>query len=200
MTNASAETKNDAPKRQRERIYKTAARLFAENSYGAVGVAELCAATGFGKGALYYHIGSKEELLFEVMTRYMVDLVEEGRRAAAEDATPAERISTLSRKLVRSVFDHLPEMTVCFRELNSLGPQNRAVVSKLHLDYQRIWEAALADGVAAGVFRPISSVELKGLLGMYFYSFLWIKPKGPQGPDAIADRYAEIVLRAVAPS
>ena len=34
--------------------------LFAKKGYNGVGVAEIGAASGFGRGALYHHIESKE--------------------------------------------------------------------------------------------------------------------------------------------
>lgn len=63
---------------QFERIQKIAADLFATRGYRAVGVAEIGDAVGLGRGALYYHIGSKEDLLFSIVVRYIEDLVISG--------------------------------------------------------------------------------------------------------------------------
>jgi len=46
----------------KERILKIAAQLFSTRGFHATGMAELEKATGLARGALYYHIGSKEEL------------------------------------------------------------------------------------------------------------------------------------------
>ena len=46
----------------RERIVNTAARLFVERSYHAVGVDELCAAADVRKGSFYHYFVSKSEL------------------------------------------------------------------------------------------------------------------------------------------
>jgi hypothetical protein len=89
---------------------------------------------------------------------------------------------------------------VCFREVHALTGDLQRQVLKLHADYQRIWAAALADGAERGVFRKIPGVTLKGLLGMYFYSFLWLDPQGRQSPEEIGDAFADIVLRAARPA
>src|SRR5436309_3637837 len=56
---------------RREEILQIAARLFAENGYHGTGIAELGEAVGLGKGALYHHIGSKEDLLYEISSRHV---------------------------------------------------------------------------------------------------------------------------------
>jgi TetR/AcrR family transcriptional regulator len=47
----------------RATISKTALRLFAERGYEAVGIAELCEASGITKPTLYHYFGSKRGLL-----------------------------------------------------------------------------------------------------------------------------------------
>lgn len=46
----------------RERIVATAARLFLERSYQAVGIDELCQSADVRKGSLYHYFASKSEL------------------------------------------------------------------------------------------------------------------------------------------
>lgn len=189
------------PRRQgadtRTRVLQVAAGLFADRGYAAVGVNEIGEATGLGRGALYYHISSKEDLLYDITTAYMGDLITDGTAIAAAETDPVERVRALSRALMMTISEHLSEMTVCFRELHALTIERRRAVTGLHADYQKIWSAALTDGVIKGVFRPISSVVLKGLLGMYFYSFLWLDPRGAQNAAEIGEQFADVVLKAV---
>lgn len=182
----------------RQKVLQTAAELFADRGYSAVGVNEIGEATGLGRGALYYHISSKEDLLYDITTAYMSDLIADGRAIADAETDPVERIYALSRALMMTISEHLSEMTVCFRELHALTDERRRAVTGLHSDYQAIWSMALADGVTKGVFKPIPSVLLKGLLGMYFYSFLWLTPRGPQNAADIGNSFADVVLKAVA--
>lgn len=178
-------------------MLQVAASLFAERGFSAVGVNEIGEATGLGRGALYYHISSKEDLLYDITTAYMSDLINDARAIVAREADPVVRIRELSRALLRTIAAHLSEMTVCFREVHALTAERRLAVMGLHSDYQAVWASTIADGVERGVFRKISVVELKGLLGMYFYSFLWLDPNGPSSADEIGDAFADIVLRTV---
>lgn len=181
----------------RLKVLQVAADLFANRGYSGVGVNEIGEATGLGRGALYYHISSKEDLLYDITTAYMSDLIAEGQAIAAAEADPVQRIRKLSRALMMTISEHLSEMTVCFRELHALTAERRRAVTGLHGDYQALWSTTLAEGVAKGVFVPTPSVLLKGLLGMYFYSFLWLVPRGPENAAEIGDSFAEVVLNSV---
>ena len=185
---------SSAATEQRGRIQHIAAQLFAKRGYRAIGVAEIGDAVGLGRGALYYHIGSKEDLLFNIVVRYIEDLVVYGRRLTQDEPDPKERIRQLSRYLMRTIASNLAEMTVCFREADALTGDRFKVVSKLHQEYQDIWQGTIKEGQARGEFRELPLVALKGILGMYFYSFLWLSPNGKQSADEIADIFSDMVF------
>lgn len=179
---------------QFERIQKIAADLFATRGYRAVGVAEIGEAVGLGRGALYYHISSKEDLLFSIVVRYIEDLVVAGKDTLESEPDPSKRIYLLSRKLMATIFANLPEMTVCFREADCLTGQRHRIVSNLHQAYQDIWTNTFREGEKKGIFRALPNVAIKGILGMYFYSFLWLTPSGKSSSREIADIFADMAL------
>jgi len=181
---------------QFERIQKIASDLFATRGYRAVGVAEIGDAVGLGRGALYYHISSKEDLLFSIVVRYIEDLVTSGQDAIDSEPDPSKRIYLLSRKLMSTIFANLSEVTVCFREAECLTGKRYKVVSDLPQAYQDIWTYTFREGEKKGIFRPLPAVAIKGILGMYFYSFLWLKPTGKSSSREIADIFAEMALSA----
>ena len=184
---------------QRDRILRISAELFAEKGYQAVGVAELGEKVGLGRGALYYHIGSKEELLYDIIIDYISDLVLVGQDIVETNDEPRTRVRRLSHHMMAVISANLSEMTVCFRESDCLTGERHASVAQLHAAYRALWAKVCEDGHRTGVFRRMPPVGLKGLLGMYFHSFLWLDPKGQSSADEIADIFADIVLRALAP-
>jgi TetR/AcrR family transcriptional regulator, cholesterol catabolism regulator len=179
-------------------IMEVAAKLFAEKGYGSVGISEVGDTAGFGKGALYYHIKSKEDLLFDIMTIYMVELIDAARAIEINGTDVESRVRSLSQSFMEIMFASRPEMTVCFREVHALNEARRKGVLSLHADYQDVWIRVFADGQKAGRFRPLSKIEVKAILGMYFYSFLWIRGDGAMTVNAIAENFADITLRAAA--
>lgn len=184
---------------QLARIHKISAALFAAKGYNAVGIAEIGDAVQLGRGALYYHICSKEELLYQIVIKYIRDLVKEGNLIVRSTEAAPDRIRGLSRHLIGTIASNLCELTVCFREVNALTGKRHREVSSLHSQYEAIWSKVITDGATAGRFRQMPPVALKGILGMYFHSFIWLKPSGLNRPDEVADIFADLVLRAIAP-
>ncbi|HME49286.1 TetR/AcrR family transcriptional regulator [Mycobacterium sp.] len=77
----------------RDRLVSTAARLFLERSYHAVGVDELCAAADVRKGSFYHYFSSKSEL-----AKAVVDLhadVFRTRLAGSPGGTPTEKLHAI---------------------------------------------------------------------------------------------------------
>ena len=102
----------------KERIIKAAAELFADRGYHAVGMTDLQQAVNLGRGSLYHHINSKEELLFDIVKVYIYELSEEAELAKSIK-DPVERLQTLGAGLVEKIASHQAELTDCFREVQS---------------------------------------------------------------------------------
>ena len=77
----------------RQRIVSTAARLFLERSYHAVGVDELCAAAGVRKGSFYHYFSSKSELAKAVIDLHAQAFV--ARLAGSPDDGPRQRLHAI---------------------------------------------------------------------------------------------------------
>src|SRR5437879_2044814 len=81
--------------RRRQTIVDTSASIFAERGYHATSMQELCEANAVGKGALYYYIGSKEQLLVAIHDRVMDEVMLGADRVAEEGGAPAEQLAAL---------------------------------------------------------------------------------------------------------
>lgn len=182
---------------RKSEIRGIAAELFARNGYHATGITELCEAVGLGKGALYHHIGSKEELLYEISAQHVIELVEFGERLSASDVSPVEKLRRLSRYLMRTIADHLPEVTVFFTEWRSLTGQRAEELLALRERFEAVWVATLEEGVKRKVFRSADPLLIKGLLGLHNYAYLWIDQSGARSPEEISDLFCDQILRGL---
>lgn len=178
----------------KERIIKAAAELFADRGYHAVGMTDLQQAVNLGRGSLYHHINSKEELLFDIVKVYIYELSEEAELAKSIK-DPVERLQTLGAGLVEKIASHQAELTVCFREVQSLTETRHKEVLDLHAKYEKVWKETYVEGAKKGVFREYDGIILKGLLGMFYYSYLWIRPGGKVDTKIIADHLNDLSLR-----
>jgi TetR/AcrR family transcriptional regulator, transcriptional repressor for nem operon len=80
----------------KDKLVETAARLFADNGYGATGMAEILRKAGVHRGSLYHAFPAKKDLLVAVLERYRngmdVRLIEPAWRGVRD---PIERVFAL---------------------------------------------------------------------------------------------------------
>jgi AcrR family transcriptional regulator len=183
-TNKSAKT----------RIFEAATELFAHNGYHATGVQELSEAVGLGRGALYYHIKSKEDLLFNISMSLLEDMLVKARLVADSDETPEEKIRQLGRELVENLAEHRAGWRVSLYESRSLSEDLHRHVVAARDAYEAIWADVLAKGTAENTLRPVSSMVLRGALGLLNSTHLWMGARGPVAPTDIADVFMDLLL------
>jgi TetR/AcrR family transcriptional regulator, cholesterol catabolism regulator len=188
-------TRRKSSEVRRAEIARIAARLFASNGYHSTGMSELSEAVGLGKGALYYHIGSKEDLLYEISARHVRDMVAFGEALADRpDLSPPQKLHLLSRELMRTISENLPELTVFFHEVSTLTGDRARKLIDLRDRCEQVWLRVVGQGVDAGVFRDLDSIAIKGVLGMHNYSYIWLAADGRLSPDDISDVFCDLVL------
>ncbi|MFF3409387.1 TetR/AcrR family transcriptional regulator [Streptomyces sp. NPDC002742] len=188
-----------APKSpQKARILRAAAELFAEHGYHGTGMAQLESAVGLQRGALYHHIGNKEALLFEISASQLRVMVEIALEIEKRVEDPEERFRELARTLMENIADHVLEWTVHYRDFTALtGPLMESVLD-LRKQYEQVWRRTLNAGIDAGDFKPLpEAVALKGILGMFNYSYVWLKKDAGLPPREIADVFCDTFLAGI---
>jgi len=182
---------------QKSRIRREAARLFAKHGYAGTGVEQISRAVGLGRGALYHHIGSKDRLLFDIITLPVLDAVEQGERLVAEPLDAEQKLRRLSRLVMLTIAARLPEWTVFFRDIGALRQPLRGEALAARDAFERIWAGVIDQGVAEGVFRKLDPIAVKGMLGMHNYAHVWIRPRGRLTPEQIADAFCDVLLAGI---
>jgi AcrR family transcriptional regulator len=183
------------PTETQAKIIAVATELFARQGYHATGVAELGRAVGLGAGALYHHIGSKEELLLTILRAHLEDMYGFGARVLAGQGTAVWRLHELARNHMRLVAHRRTELLVMLRELDSLTGQRRADMLALRDAVEDIWNEVVRRGVAEAELADVDPMFVKVVLGALNYSLLWFQCGGPETPEQMADRILDMVLK-----
>jgi TetR/AcrR family transcriptional regulator, cholesterol catabolism regulator len=179
----------------RQRILGEAAKLFAKQGYHATGVAELSAAVGLGAGALYHHIDSKEQLLFDICRTHIEEVVELGEQLLdADDLSARDKLQRLARKHMHNVAERSVELRVTLREIDSLTGKRRRQMQALRDRTEQIWEQVVDQGRNSGELDGVDRLFVKVALGALNYSVLWYRADGALNPDEIADRTIALML------
>ncbi|MFE3188447.1 TetR/AcrR family transcriptional regulator [Nocardia sp. NPDC059240] len=178
----------------RERIVEVAADLFAEKGFHGAGVAEIGDRAQVQRGALYYHIGSKEELLFEILRGY-IDLVDADARLISEsEGDPVDKLRRLMRSHVRLIITHRREVTIHLRDVSALTGNRARDLQRLGADVRQRWQDVMEAGYAIGALRTADRVITNSILSMLNSVIFWYHEEGEHGPDAIAELIATTVL------
>jgi AcrR family transcriptional regulator len=172
--------------------------VFAENGYHGTGVAELGEATGLQRGALYYHIKSKEDLLFDLSKRHVEEALERGRPVVESDLPPVEKFRELAREHLDVVTSRQAEVTVVLREMHALTGERAASLKRLRAEYEELFATVLREGAEAGAFRTPDVLTTHAILGMYNSVHAWFSSRSGLTARELADRLSDVVLDGIA--
>ena len=200
MTSAATDdSKRSAKwKERRDAIIDTSATVFARSGYHATGIAELCEVNGFGKGAFYYYIGSKEELLAAIHDRVMDEVLLGADRVKAAGGSPSEQLEMLGTELLDVIHRYPDHVWVFLHEFPALTDERAAQFRTRRREYERRVETVLRAGVEAGEFRDVDPwLTARAWLGMHNYTYLWLKPGGAVSARDVAKPFADIFLRGI---
>ena len=178
----------------RDRILRAAVEIFAEKGYHGAGMTELGDAADIRRGALYYHIGSKEELLFDLCKRHVEVALERGRQAVARSDEAREQFVALVREHVHTLADRRADVVVAEREMHALTGDRAVQLAKLRREYQDLFTSVLELGVSQGQFSRAEPLDVMGVLGLLNYTYMWLDPQGPVPLDDVADRLSGLLM------
>jgi len=180
---------------QREQILIAARRLFSKNGYHGTTIRQIADARGILSGSLYTHITSKEDLLFEIAEEGANAFVQAIGHVTHSSLDSAEKLRAGLAAHIRVISNHLDAAKVFFHEWQALTGQRRAVIQAKRDAYEAAWQAILDEGVANGTFQlrdPKFARLLVLSVGNWVYH--WYQPEGGLSPEAIADRFGDVIL------
>lgn len=185
-----------APQDRRSEIRAAALELFATIGYRATTMADLGEAVGMRAPSLYKHVGSKHELLDDIMTGMMEELLRRQRAALALGGGVGERLRRITAVHVQYHAEHRYEAFVGHREIDSLEAPQRARILELRREYETAFRRLVHEGVRLGTFTaPSDRWSSYAILDMGIGVSAWYNPAGPVSPSELAASYAELALR-----
>ena len=183
-------------------IVTTAAILFAEKGFGSTSLDDIAEVLGVTKGALYYHIKNKEEILRLIYLSVLNVAEEPLRRIVESDLPSAEKLHRAIEHHIEVSADRSPSITVFYREHPHLtGPFAREITLR-QKDYERHFERVIEEGIATGAFKAGSDPKILmfGILGMCHWISQWYQPSGRYTPQQIASMFTGMVENGLLPS
>lgn len=184
---------------RRSELVAVAARLFSERGYHGTSMQDLGQALGIQRGSLYAHIGSKEELLFDVVEEGAERFLARGEEALAAGGSARDRLRALLVGHVETATQHLEASTVFLNEWRYLSPELRDPIQVKRDRYEAMARQIVEQGVATGEFRRDVDVRFAAMLVLSAgnWTYTWYRPGGDLSPTEIGERFAELVTRGL---
>ena len=196
----SAKPGKAARKLTSERLLDAAASLFASRGYSATSTREIAAALGIQKASLYYHIGSKEELLFGVCKSSLEQIRTDVEAAVAEAPDQLEKVRALIRAHVESLLRDQEKHSVAVAEMHLLSEERLTQVRALRDGYENLVRSVLQEAQSAGLLRQDVHVKYLclSLLGLMNRVEVWYRRGGPLSPPEFGQLLGVIFLTGAA--
>lgn len=186
---------------RRAEMVEVAARLFSERGYHGTSMQHMAEALGLLRGSLYAHIGSKEELLFEVVDRGADRFLDRARHALEDGSDAPTRLTALLVGHIETAIEHLEAATVFLNEWRYLSSDKRELIQRKRDDYENLIRSVIEDGIARGELRMDLDVALTArlVLSAGNWTYTWYRPGGPLTPTDVGRAFADTLIRGLKP-
>ncbi|HVV38222.1 MAG TPA: TetR/AcrR family transcriptional regulator [Acidimicrobiales bacterium] len=186
----------DLPPAKR-RLYETAMELFGRDGYHAVSIRDIATALGQQPSAIYFHVTSKQELLFELALMGHRSHFETIRNALLDaGADPHDQLRSVVAAHVRGHLTYPSMARLTNREMRALPPDELKTVLDIRTQTEQIFIDVLDRGVRLGAFHcddTFLAAKAIGAMGVRLPE--WWTPDGPRTPEQIVTAYTEYALK-----
>ncbi len=187
--NESIKTKSSANK-TRANILDVSAKLFSQYGYNGTVLRDVANALDMKAGSLYYHFGSKEQLVLEVLMigiESIIDTVTKEVGALPENCSSRELIHAAAKGHLSALLEKGDYTSTSIRNLGQLPESVQDKVLVIRDRYEDMWRNWLLEAQKKGDIKQ--SVNLKilrlSLLGVLNRTLAWYK-KGDLSIEEIA--------------
>ena len=172
-----------------------AVTVFNERGYDGTSMEDLSRRLGISKSSIYYHVGSKEELLALALDRALDGLFAVAGEATAGGGRAIERLEHLVRGSVAVLADRLPYVTLLLRARGNTATERQALTRRREFD--QIVADLVAEAEKDGDIRPDvdPAVTARLLFGLVNSLVEWYRPGNRRiSASALADAVCTVAF------
>jgi AcrR family transcriptional regulator len=173
--------------------------LFEQKGFSETSIQDIVEAVGVTKGTFYYYFPSKEQLLMDIHSDYISDLLARQETIRQSAASSREKVTAIIELLIGDIQQHGPSGRVFFREMRHLKQSNAETVKRKREQFRMNIEELLRDGVAVGEFRRQihSDMAAFAILGATNWSYQWFNPAGSIPAGKLAEIFSDMMLNGI---
>ncbi len=174
----------------------TAATLFWEKGYAATTTRKIATLVGIQQASLYYHVASKEDLLYLLGVSSLERLQSAAEAAVNQESDPLERIRVFVKAHLTTMLQYQMRHVTVLTELHALSDRHRSDVLALRKRYATFVRTLIEDAQASGQLRagiPSRYLYL-ALLNILNWAVFWFRRDRATSVDEVAASFRTIYL------
>ncbi|MFD5128893.1 TetR/AcrR family transcriptional regulator [Streptomyces olindensis] len=168
---------------------------FGAHGYHGGSVRAIANRVGVTLPTLYYHHGSKQDLLVTLLMGSMHDILVRCRHALAESGDQPEDQVAHIVECFTLYMTHRRRLAFLDGEVRNLEPENRERYIAQRNELSVMLRNVVEDGIADGVFHtPHPAEAVRAVVSMCQAVAVWYRPEGPLSEAEVAQRYVALAL------
>jgi TetR/AcrR family transcriptional regulator len=193
----SVQSTEEQRDRREQILFETAGRLFNQYGFHGTSMSQLTEALGLTKGAIYYYVKDKSDLLYKLHLKSIEATAKSNARAIAEGGNGYERIRAIVRNYVSGVTKSHTE-TFILLEDGALKPEQAAEIVEKRKELEVFLRDQIQAGIDDGSIVPCDPRMVSfALVGAMAWVTKWYEPDGPMAPEDIAKSMSDMLSRMV---
>jgi AcrR family transcriptional regulator len=182
----------------RDDILEAAAQVFRQKGFHGASMADIAEAVNLQKASLYHHVTSKQEILFEILERALVLLLERISPLARLDLPADERLRQMICEYLQILAENTDLSAVLLFEHRSLDGRQHARHLPNRDKFEALWREVLEDGVRTRRFVCEDvAVAARAILGIMNWTITWYRPNGALTIRQVAEQYSNLLLNGL---
>ncbi|MEM8797940.1 MAG: TetR/AcrR family transcriptional regulator [Pseudomonadota bacterium] len=178
-----------------EHLLNAAAELFSTQGFRGTTMRDIAMVSGMLPGSIYYHYGSKDELVVAVYEAGVALIVGSLENATRGIEDPTERLQAGLANHVEAITRNSHYMQVINRVLPEDVPGHEDVLRTLRAKYEACFRdliegLPLANGVNPTLLRLM-------ILGAVNQTQFWFDPEGKMTPAEIGEAFARFLIEPI---
>jgi AcrR family transcriptional regulator len=183
---------------RRTQVITLAAELFDEHGYARVSMEQIALAAGIAKPTLYHYFRAKDEILRGIHEEFIDLLLERQEERQTMGLSPADLLLGAMTDILGLMETHRGHVRVFFEHHRELPDAVREDIRVKRDRYQSLVRAAIAEGIAAGLFREVDAdVATLSVFGMCNWAYQWWRPGTGADPAHTAQRMWNLLMRGM---
>jgi AcrR family transcriptional regulator len=178
----------------RARILAEAALLFARSGYENSSMADVAAAIGVSKAAIYHYFATKQDVYDAIILDVLSGLTGAVAAAVARESAPDARVRGFMLAHARYFESRHAAFVTMLIGYSGMGTGLREDAARLRDDYEVLLRGLIRQGVEEGVFRQVDPAATgRAILSMLNWMARWYKPGQGQDAESVAAGYYDLL-------